>query len=195
MSIVGENFARVGVTLSQNGLGYTWFNGAGNMDLIYVPSFVTQVVRVQFGMGAEVFLGSGWYTNVNNTRWSHQVVNAGFPGYEVGGMRDAGVRVYVCVCIYRDMRLCPLLIRPDISIYLSHQGWIGLGGAVFIRSRTYSRRVVNYRVRPFLWVVNGRGVAGGQYSNNNLLVTKDGITVLKPQPTPKPKPPQRSLGQ
>lgn len=98
MSIVGEQFARVGVTLSQNGLGWTFFNGAGNMDLIYVPSFVTQVARVQFGMGAEVFLGSGWYTNVNNTRWSHQVVNAGFPGYEVGGMCDACVRVCVCAC-------------------------------------------------------------------------------------------------
>lgn len=107
MSIVGESFARVGVTISQNGLGMTWFNGAGNMDLIYVPSFVTQVARAQFHLGAEVFLGSGWYTNVNNTRWSHQVVNAAMPGYEVGGDAtcfragsDCSVWVgLVCACV------------------------------------------------------------------------------------------------
>lgn len=68
---------------------------------------------------------AGWYTNVNNTRWSYQVVNAAMPGYE---------------------------------------GWVGLGGAVFIRSRTYSARVINYRVRPYLWVVSGQGVAGGVYN-------------------------------
>ena len=153
MSIVGEQFARVGVVASQNGLGMTWFNGAGNLDLIYTPSFVTHVARNMFHLGAEIFLGSGFYTGVNNTRWSHMVVNAGMPGYE---------------------------------------GWVGLGGAVFIRSRTYARRVVNYRIRPFLWVVNGRGVGGALYSTSNLLVTKDGITVLKPQPT---KGPKRNLGK
>ena len=99
MSIVGEQFARVGVTASQNGLGMTWFNGAGNMDLIYVPSFVTQVVRVQQNLGAEVFLGAGWYTNVNNTRWSHQVVNAGMPGYEVGSVLARLIWLaLVCIC-------------------------------------------------------------------------------------------------
>ena len=141
MSIVGESFARVGVTLSQHGVGMTWFNGAGQMDLIYVPSFVTQVVRVQFILGAEVFLGAGHYTQFNNTRWTYQVVNAGMPGYE---------------------------------------GWVGPGAALSLRSRTYSARVVNYRLRPFIWVAAGRGVSGGLYSNNNLLVNKDGITVLKP---------------
>lgn len=60
MSIVGEQFARVGVTLAQYGAGMTWFNGAGNMDLIYVPSFVTQVARIQGSVGAEVFLGCEW---------------------------------------------------------------------------------------------------------------------------------------
>lgn len=105
-----------------------------------------------------------------------------------------GVGVYLGASIYLPHASLSS-VGPTGCTYLTQQGWIGLGGAVFIRSRTYSRRVVNYRVRPFLWVVNGRGVAGGQYSNNNLLVTKDGITVLKPQPTPKPKPPQRNLGQ
>ena len=57
MSLVGESFARVGVTLSQHGAGMTFFNGAGDMELIYVPSFVTQVVRAQLNLGAEVFLG------------------------------------------------------------------------------------------------------------------------------------------
>jgi hypothetical protein len=88
------------------------------------------------------------YSQVNNTRWSYQVVNAGLPGYE---------------------------------------GWVGPGAAVFIRSRTYSNRVVNYRVKPFLWVVAGRGVGGALYGTNNLLVTKDGTTILKPQPAGKPK--------
>ena len=99
MSIVGEQYARVGVTLSQNGAGMTFFNGAGNMDLIYVPSFTTQVARVQFNLGAEVFLGAGWYTNVNNTRWSHQVVNAGMPGYEVGSVLARLIWLaLVCIC-------------------------------------------------------------------------------------------------
>jgi hypothetical protein len=124
-SIVGEQFARVGVTVTQNGVGMTWFNGAGNMDLIYVPSFVTHVARVQFNLGAEVFLGAGMYTQVNNTRWSYQVANAGMPGYE---------------------------------------GWVGPGAAIFIRSRTYTARLVNYRVKPFLWVVAGRGVGGAIYN-------------------------------
>lgn len=58
----------------------TWFNGAGDSSLIYVPSFVTAVARSQFILGAEVFHGAGFLTSVNNTRWSLQVVNAGMPG-------------------------------------------------------------------------------------------------------------------
>lgn len=54
MSIVGEQFARVSTTQDQNGLGMTWFNGAGSTSLIYVPSFVAAVVRAQKILGAEV---------------------------------------------------------------------------------------------------------------------------------------------
>ena len=64
MNIVGEQFARVSTTQDQNGLGMTWFNGAGDTSLIYVPSFVAAVVRAQKILGAEVrrqdaFMGGG----------------------------------------------------------------------------------------------------------------------------------------
>lgn len=55
-------------------------------------------------------------------------------------------------------------LSTNPSPRLRTTGWVGLGGAVFIRSRTYSKRVINYRVRPYLWVVSGQGVAGGVYS-------------------------------
>jgi hypothetical protein len=54
MNIVGEQFARVSVTLDQNGVGMTFFNGAGQTSLIYVPSFVAAVIRSQKILGAEV---------------------------------------------------------------------------------------------------------------------------------------------
>lgn len=54
MNIVGEQYARVTVTLDQNGVGLTFFNGAGQTSLIYVPSFVSAVVRSQKILGAEV---------------------------------------------------------------------------------------------------------------------------------------------
>jgi hypothetical protein len=52
--MVGEQFARVSVTLDQNGVGMTFFNGAGQTSLIYVPSFVAAVIRSQKILGAEV---------------------------------------------------------------------------------------------------------------------------------------------
>jgi len=54
MNIVGEQFARVALTQDQNGLGLTWFNGAGSTSLIYVPSMVIALVRSQKILGAEV---------------------------------------------------------------------------------------------------------------------------------------------
>ena len=88
-------------------------------------------------------LTAGFVTNVNNTRWSQQVVNAGIPGYE---------------------------------------GYVAAGAALFIRSRTFVRRRVNFRLRPFSWIVNGVGVGGAAIAQNNLYVDKDGIRINKPQP-------------
>ena len=54
MNIVGEQFARLALTLDQNGAGMTWFNGAGSGTLIYTPSLVIALVRAQKILGAEV---------------------------------------------------------------------------------------------------------------------------------------------
>jgi len=56
MNIVGEQFARLSLTLDQNGAGMTWFNGAGCGTFIYVPSMVIALFRVQKILGAEVGL-------------------------------------------------------------------------------------------------------------------------------------------
>jgi len=40
------------------------------------------VVRVQFILGSEAFLGTGFFTSVNNTRRSIQLINAAFGGHE-----------------------------------------------------------------------------------------------------------------
>ncbi|KAM3567954.1 hypothetical protein VYU27_009912, partial [Nannochloropsis oceanica] len=82
MNIVGEQFARLALTLDQNGVGMTFFNGAGHGTMIYVPSLVICLVRSQKILGAEVFQGAGFHTEVNNTRWTIQLVNAQMPGYE-----------------------------------------------------------------------------------------------------------------
>jgi len=54
MNIVGEQFARLVLTLDQNGVGMTWFNGAGSGTLILTPSMVIALVRSQKILGAEV---------------------------------------------------------------------------------------------------------------------------------------------
>jgi len=68
-----------------------------------------------------------------------------------------------------------------------YEGWVGLGAAVFIRSRTYVKRLVAYALpgRRFSWVVNGFGLTGGKIAGQNIFVNKTGITRLKNQPTPK----------
>lgn len=69
-----------------------------------------------------------------------------------------------------------------------YEGWVGLGAALFIRSRTIVKRLINYRSnKKVSWVVNGVGVSGGAIADNNLFVNKTGVFVLKPQPTPRPK--------
>ena len=42
------------MTQDQNGAGMTFFNGAGDLSVIYSPSFVTATVRSQKILGAEV---------------------------------------------------------------------------------------------------------------------------------------------
>jgi len=64
-----------------------------------------------------------------------------------------------------------------------YEGWVGLGAALFVRSRTTVRRVVNFRFNPFAWVVNGQGVPGSAYRENNIFVNKDGIRINKPNPS------------
>ncbi|GAB5037051.1 pectin lyase fold virulence factor, partial [Nannochloropsis oceanica] len=145
MNIVGEQFARLVLTLDQNGVGMTWFNGAGSGTLILTPSMVIALVRSQKILGAEVFQGAGFFTEVNGTRWTFQLVNAQIPGYE---------------------------------------GWIGLGAALLVRTRTTVRRLVNYRAgKKVAWVVNGVGVNESLRNNFNILATKNGTQALKPQPT------------
>jgi len=77
------------------------------------------------------------------------------------------------------------LVNAQIPGY---EGWVGLGAALFIRSRTIVKRLINYRSnKKVSWVVNGVGVSGPAIANNNLFVNKTGVFVLKPQPTPRPK--------
>ena len=68
-----------------------------------------------------------------------------------------------------------------------YEGWVGLGAAVFIRSGTTVKRVVNYQLPccKFSWVVNGQGVTGGAIKGKNIYVNKTGIYPLKHQQTPK----------
>jgi len=64
-----------------------------------------------------------------------------------------------------------------------YEGWIGLGAALFIRSRTYVRRIVNYRAgKKVAWVVNGVGVNETLVSNSNLFVDKAGQNILNAEP-------------
>jgi hypothetical protein len=73
------------------------------------------------------------------------------------------------------------LVNAQIPGY---EGWIGLGAALLIRSRTYVRRLVNYRAgKKVAWVVNGVGVNESLRISNNLFVSKNGTKILKPQPT------------
>jgi hypothetical protein len=70
MNIVGEQFARLALTLDQNGAGMTWFNGAGSGTLIYTPSMVIALVRAQKILGAEVRLALH-----TSTRLSFSMIN------------------------------------------------------------------------------------------------------------------------
>ncbi len=76
-----------------------------------------------------------------------------------------------------------------------YEGWVGLGAAVFIRSRTYAKRLVAYALpgRRFSWVVNGVGLTGGAIANKNIFVNKTGIYPLKNQPPSKPHKKHRLL--
>ncbi len=70
---------------------------------------------------------AGFFSSINQTRISYQLVNAAFGG---------------------------------------HEYWVGPGAAVFIKTYSYTKRLINYRTNPYSWVVAGTHVAGSYKATN-----------------------------
>lgn len=53
----------------------------------YIPTTTTFLSNPTLSHTTITTITAGWYNNVNNTRWSYQVVNAAMPGYEGRSVR------------------------------------------------------------------------------------------------------------
>lgn len=67
-----------------------------------------------------------------------------------------------------------------------HEYWVGPGAAAFIKTYSYTYRVINYRTNPYSWVVSGTYIAGAYKATNttpavttnrggNIYVNKTGV--------------------
>ncbi len=105
---------------------------------------------------------AGFFSSINQTRYSYQLVNAAFGGHEywVGPGKPTdrvkGGGSMRCVT-------CPTLIAPPL---LSHQ----TGAAAFIKTYSFTRRLVNYRTNPYGWVVAGTYIAGAYKATNTCVL-------------------------
>jgi hypothetical protein len=53
-------YGTFGTTFSQHGLGMRWASNAGLLENILINGISTAVVRSQFILGSESYLGSKW---------------------------------------------------------------------------------------------------------------------------------------
>lgn len=60
LGYIGMTYGTFGVSFSQHGLGMRWSSNAGLLENILISGVSTAVVRVQYILGSESYLGSTW---------------------------------------------------------------------------------------------------------------------------------------
>lgn len=106
---------------------------------------------------------------MNNTRFSFQLINAAFGGFEVrhgwiDRHSDDGRLLVVDSfppCLH-ETALCWTSIRttgPLVGVpCAARQAYVGPGAAVFINHQGFTYRLINFKTSPFTWFVSGTGV-------------------------------------
>ncbi|KAM3568821.1 hypothetical protein VYU27_009065 [Nannochloropsis oceanica] len=151
------------------GVGASTYIGAGTGIFNGIPQIRATLTSSSSGCGFYNFVGAGTLTHIFLPSYSVNLVrfNAG-----------AGTDFFVGMGWANNINCTRFSLQLANSFFgFGNQVFIGLGGAVFIRSYSNSRRLVNFGwPTKFTYTVGGTGVKSAGTKGQNIVMTKNGVT-------------------
>jgi len=174
--MIGGAIATTSIANVFFGAGGGSFVGSGQMRWIGVAQAHSALVQSQYGVGFSLYNGAGTVNVIYVTQASTQLARAQFG---VGNYIFLGAGWLTSV---NTTRFAAQLVNSFHG--QGSQIYVGAGGAVFIRCYTVVFRGYGYSSTKNLYTIAGTGVSRTE-AQRNIVVTKEGQTLLAWQPKPK----------